>query len=139
MLAAFLGCLLISAARPSTINTTISARRTIFWCVADVRPGETLMCGVGQAFGAGILHGHHAGSGRFAEDGIDGNLTFRVVPAASNNGHTSAAPPVIILPAMLSPSGDAVSAEIPVNAPSGAFTVQLASAATGGWMSNVYG
>jgi hypothetical protein len=95
---------------------------TLFWCVADVQPGETLMCGVGQPFGAENTAGH---------------LTFRITPMATD----STSPTELVVPATLSPSGGAASALIPETAPRGVYTVQLASTAPGAggsWVSNEF-
>ena len=75
----------------------------LFWCVADVRPGETLQCALGHR-----LHGiGTAGS----------NLTLRIAPP----GNTT----VLEVAATLSPSGDSVSAVIPAAAPASTYSVQL--------------
>jgi hypothetical protein len=92
---------------------------TLFWCVADVQPGETLMCGVGQTYGS-------------TREGLS-DLTFRVTPAAGQSDEAGA----IIVPAVLSPSGGAVSALIPESAPRGVYLVQLANATSAVALSNV--
>jgi hypothetical protein len=102
----------------------VNSAMTLFWCVADVQPGETLMCGVGQPFGA---------------ENTMANLTFRITPMATD----STAPTALVVPATLSPSGGAASALIPETAPRGVYTVQLASTAPGGssggsWVSNEF-
>ena len=73
----------------------------LFWCVADVRPGETLLCALGQRLPIGT-----------------GNLTLRIAPSGNATTALEAA-------ATLSPSGDAVSAVVPAVAPVGAYSVQL--------------
>ena len=73
----------------------------LFWCVADVWPGETLLCALGQRLPIGT-----------------GNLTLRIAPSGNATTALEAA-------ATLSPSGDAVSAVVPAVAPAGAYIVQL--------------
>lgn len=73
-----------------------------FWCVTDVRPGETLLCALGQR-----LNGVSTGS----------SLSLRIAP--SRNGT------VLEVAATLSRSGNAVSAVVPAAAPAGAYSVQL--------------
>ena len=86
----------------------------LFWCVADVRPGETLLCGLG---------------GRPYNSDIS-NASLRIMPVSSGAACDATA--------TLSPSGDAVSAVIPMSVPAGAYSVQLFSARSGSPLSNTY-
>ena len=81
-----------------------SMNTTLFWCVADVRPDETLLCALGGGEAAAGL-----------------SLTLRITPL-------SAGAPPCEATAQLSPTGGAVQAVIPASTPSGAYGVQLFSA-----------
>ena len=83
----------------------VDSGATLFWCVADVRPGETLLCALDQ------------GPSR---SGGTGNLTLRIAPSSSAV--------VSEVAATLSPSGDSVSAVMPATMPPGTYSVQLLGA-----------
>ena len=87
-------------------GTTTNMNATLFWCVADVRPDETLLCALGGGAAA-------AAAGQ--------NLTLRITPLSDG------APPCEAT-AQVSSTGGAVQAVIPASAPLGAYSVQLFSA-----------
>ena len=94
-----------SAAHGSPGAVAVPPPAALFWCVADVRPGETLLCALGQRLGQRLPIG-------------TGNLALRIAPSGNATTALEAA-------ATLSPSGDAVSAVVPAVAPAGAYVVQL--------------
>lgn len=93
-------------------------RLNLFWCTADVRPGETLMCGLGQLQDSGS---------HIEKQTLYMNLSFL------GGNHAPEAIPTIV-----SPSGNSVSAQIPQGTPVGAMAVQVIDADTGTVLSNTY-
>lgn len=105
ILLVFMGLYYLTATATNTsdaVSVAATPKWVLFWCLSDVGPGETLMCGVGLPHGSGDTH--------------ESNLTLRIAPFAGTALNTTA---------MLSPSNDAVTAVIPASAPAGSYSVQL--------------
>ena len=113
-MAAILGYLQVATASPgSTANEF-----TLFWCVSDVQPGETMMCGLGSSGAGGA---------------VGANVTLRIVGSGSGTPAYQST-----VPATISPSGDAVSAVVPLDAPFGVMAVQLLAPVSATVLSNVF-